>query len=99
MQPRPGATVGSIRNKAEKISQPVGLAMTAASITLGTDMLTIARNRLLGQLLPEDFDVLSPHLADIALDQGAVLHAVGQPIKRVYFPLSGLTSLIAAVPE
>jgi len=61
--------------------------------------LTGPRNGLLEQLSPDDFALLEPGLVQTSLDAGAVLHETGQPIRRVYFPSSGLVSLVATVPE
>lgn len=73
--------------------------VTAQFQTPSPDVLGVARNRLLGQLPPEDFDLMVPHLTETALDPGQVLHESGQSIRRVYFPYGGLVSLIATVPE
>src|SRR5215216_90765 len=64
-----------------------------------SDIVTVARNRLLGALAPDDFDLLAPHFVETVLEPGSVLHQSGQAIKRVYFPLSGLVSLVATLPE
>lgn len=53
-------------------------------------------NHLIATLSPEDQALLDPHLGEVALDQGMVLEEPGQPIKRVVFPVSGVTSLIVS---
>lgn len=52
-------------------------------------------NQLLANIPPEDFERLSPHLTVIALTLGEVLHIPEQEIKYVYFPTTGLVSLLA----
>jgi CRP-like cAMP-binding protein len=38
---------------------------------------------------------VEPHLVPIDLTQEAILHEVGEPVKTIYFPESGLISLVA----
>src|SRR5215510_12945278 len=59
----------------------------------------LARNRFLDALPPGDFDLVAPHLADVALEPGSLLHEAGQPIRRIYFPSGGLISLAALLPD
>ena len=59
----------------------------------------VGRNRLLAALPPADLALLAPHLVEISLETGAVLQEPAQPIKRVYFPHSGLVSLLGILPE
>jgi CRP-like cAMP-binding protein len=51
-------------------------------------------NRLLASLLPADFELLRPHLKPTELKQEAVLFEAGDKIDRVYFPHSGIISLV-----
>jgi CRP-like cAMP-binding protein len=51
-------------------------------------------NRLLASLLPADFELLRPHLKATELKQEAVLFEAGDKIDRVYFPHSGIISLV-----
>jgi CRP-like cAMP-binding protein len=55
----------------------------------------ITRNHLIAAALPAGRDVLAAHLEHVSLDRRAVLEAPGAPIAHVYFPLSGLGSLVA----
>ena len=59
----------------------------------------LGRNRLLASLPAPDLALLTPHLVETALEAGAVLQEPGQPIRRVYFPRSGLVSLLGILPE
>ena len=51
-------------------------------------------NRLLTSLSSADFELLVPHLKTIKLVRATVLFEAGDPIKRVYFPHSGIISLV-----
>jgi CRP-like cAMP-binding protein len=54
-------------------------------------------NRFLATLPPHDFALLAPHLRTIALERGAMLHDVGEEIEHVYFPHTGMVSLVAVM--
>lgn len=56
-------------------------------------------NKLLRALMPEDYRLLQPHLESIELDRGMTLLSPDEPIGHVYFPSSGLTSIIAISSE
>jgi CRP-like cAMP-binding protein len=53
------------------------------------------RNRLLARLAPKDLAVLRPHLAPIDLPLRTVLERPGRTIDYVYFPESGIASVVA----
>jgi CRP-like cAMP-binding protein len=55
------------------------------------------QNELLSSLDAEDYGLLRPHLTRIHLQQHAVLQEADQPIEYVFFPLSGMVSLLASV--
>jgi CRP-like cAMP-binding protein len=54
-------------------------------------------NRLLAALLPIDFALLAPHLRAVHYKQGILLQNAGDPIERVYFPHSGMISVLAVM--
>jgi CRP-like cAMP-binding protein len=56
-------------------------------------------NRLLDSLSPEDFELLRPHLAPVHLHHAAVLFEAGERMDRVYFPHSGIISLVVVLSE
>jgi CRP-like cAMP-binding protein len=56
-----------------------------------------SRNRLLTALEPPDLALLTPHLRRVSLIQGAVLQEQEAPVEYVYFPLSGLVSLVSVL--
>jgi CRP-like cAMP-binding protein len=51
-------------------------------------------NRLLASLPPADFELFRPHLKPIDLVHEVVLFAAGDQLQRVYFPHSGVISLV-----
>ncbi len=55
------------------------------------------RNRLLAALSPADFALLASHLSDVRYKQGTLLQEAGEPIKIVYFPQTGMISLLAVM--
>jgi len=54
-------------------------------------------NHLLASLPPADFKRLGPHLRTIELVDATVLFEARDPIKRVYFPHSGIISLVVGL--
>src|SRR5262245_5544543 len=54
-------------------------------------------NRFLASLPPHDFSLLAPHLRTVALERGVMLHEVGEQIEHVYFPHTGMVSLVAVM--
>ena len=57
------------------------------------------RNRLLAALRPSDMATLLPHLKEVELEQGVLLQEQGEPIERIYFPNSGMISLLAVMQQ
>ena len=56
-------------------------------------------NRLLAALPPADLDLLVRHFRLVELERDAVLVRSGDPIERIYFPLSGLIAFIMDMPS
>ena len=54
-------------------------------------------NRFLATLPPHDFSLLAPHLRTAPLERGVMLHDVGEEIEHVYFPHTGMVSLVAVM--
>jgi CRP-like cAMP-binding protein len=54
-------------------------------------------NRFLAILPPHDFSRLAEHLRTVALERGVMLHEAAGEIERVYFPHSGMVSLVAVM--
>ena len=57
----------------------------------------VGENRLLKRLGADDFSRLQPNLKEISMVRGTVLHAPGASIEHVYFPASGMVSLLAVM--
>jgi CRP-like cAMP-binding protein len=57
------------------------------------------QNRLLGLLAEGDLRPLVPKIEEIALEASAVLYEPNAPITHVYFPLSGIVSLIVVAED
>ena len=55
------------------------------------------QNLLLASLSPSDFALLQPGLIQTELKQGALLHEVNDGIETVYFPQTGMISLLAVM--
>ena len=59
----------------------------------GSDGTIHRKNRLLAALGPEDFSVLEPHLEPVDLPKGKVIYDIGEPMRHIYFPQTGIVSL------
>jgi CRP-like cAMP-binding protein len=57
-------------------------------------MPTRSHNRLLELLPTADFELLRPHLKPFELKHETILFEAGDPVHRVYFPVSGVISLV-----
>jgi CRP-like cAMP-binding protein len=57
------------------------------------------RNRLLASLKAEDHALLLRHLREVSLEQGDFLEERGRRTDAVYFPQSGMISLVVETPE
>ncbi len=58
-------------------------------------MTPTGENRLLQRLAARELSQLKPLLKQIKLETGTVLHEPGSPVEHVYFPTSGLVSMLA----
>src|SRR6266550_7704788 len=57
----------------------------------------LVKNRILRQLSADELKSVQPWLTPMDLRSSTVLHESGQPIERVYFPVSGMISLLAVM--
>jgi CRP-like cAMP-binding protein len=64
--------------------------MDARVVPLGT-------NGILRHLSKKTLAAIEPHLHKMKMAQGVVLQETGQPITNVYFPLSGMVSMLAVL--
>jgi CRP-like cAMP-binding protein len=60
---------------------------------------TPVKNRLLASLPKEELEQFQPYLEAVPLELKRELYQPGEPIKFVYFPLSGVCSLLSLAPE
>src|SRR5215469_11540063 len=58
-----------------------------------------AGNRLLAALPEQAFAQLAPDLRQVTLPQGVVCYGAGDPIGQVYFPQSGMISLLVSTGD
>jgi CRP-like cAMP-binding protein len=56
-------------------------------------------NRILAALPRKQYERLLPHLKKIDLTQGEILHQSGDRIEQVYFPNSGMVSLVTVMSD
>lgn len=54
-------------------------------------------NRFLAALPRDDFALLAPHLRQVSLVRGVILHDAGEEIEHVYFPHDAMVSLVAVM--
>ena len=57
------------------------------------------RNRLLGALAAEDLDRLLPSLESVPLIDGMPIYEPNKPVSHVYFPISGVISMVSEMRE
>ena len=60
-------------------------------------IVALSKNLLLSALSREEYAPLRPHLAEVRLKQKTILQQAGTPITHVYFPLSGMISMLAVL--
>jgi CRP-like cAMP-binding protein len=56
-----------------------------------------SRNRVLASLSPSDLALIGPHLKDVVMVQGTLLQEQGEQIDYIYFPHTGMISLLAVM--
>lgn len=56
-------------------------------------------NKLLASLPRKDFDLLAPSLATVSLQQGTIVSESGAEVDHVYFPHSGMFSLLVIMQD
>ena len=57
------------------------------------------KNLILSALPTDEYHRLAPHLEPVSLSQGQVIYDASEPIRLVYFPTSGMFSLLATTTE
>jgi CRP-like cAMP-binding protein len=56
-------------------------------------------NRLLAALPAREYDALLPHLERVHLDSGVIIYRPGEVPRHVYFPLTGIASLVVSMAD
>ena len=56
-------------------------------------------NRLLAALPAEEYDGLRPHLEPCCLPVNTPLDGAGEAVRHVYFPLTGISSVVVAMAD
>jgi CRP-like cAMP-binding protein len=56
-------------------------------------------NRLLAALPPADWEAIHPELEWVALKAGTTLHETGDLLRHVYFPASGIVSMVSTMRD
>ncbi len=74
--------------------RPTGRDTAAHAIDPGP-----ASNKLLQALPRKDSELLASHFVPVALPQGTVLFEAGQEVDEIYFPLSGMVSLVVLMQD
>jgi CRP-like cAMP-binding protein len=59
----------------------------------------IGRNRLLGALPSEELEAMVPLLESVPLTTGMAIYEPHEPISYVYFPISGVVSMVSEMRE
>ena len=57
----------------------------------------LVKNRILRQLSADELKSIQPWLTLVQLQSNVVLHEQGGPIEQIYFPVSGMVSLLAVM--
>ena len=68
-------------------------------MTVASPMFDRRENRLLAALDPSDYALVAPHLSTACFSRGAILQEQGAPVAHVYFPVSGLVSLVSHMQD
>jgi CRP-like cAMP-binding protein len=59
----------------------------------------LSRNRILGALAAADLDRILPSLESVPLVDGMPIYEPNKPISHVYFPISGVVSMVSEMRE
>jgi len=74
-----------------------GIAMPYPILSTARQADTAKLNRFLASLPAKDLSLLAPHLRTVPLERGAMLHDAGDEMEYVYFPQSGMVSIVAVM--
>ena len=74
--------------------KPIPILQGCLAATITGDAPLELRNRLLVSLPADDMALLRRHLREVPVEQGEMLEEPGRPVEAVYFPQTGMISLI-----
>jgi len=90
---------GGVFSERRIIPARYGPGRPGGILVLNTAALDPFANKLLAGLPSKDFEKLSPHLIPGSFAQGAVLTEAGSEIQNVYFPMSGMMSIVVVMND
>src|SRR5690349_4377336 len=90
-----------LSHHAHSVALPESLGMRTKSVPMAsyTAAMDPNQNRILAALPEDDYSRLASHLEPIALPSREVLHEAETPIRWVYFPTSGMVSLVLVMSD
>src|SRR5262245_29859031 len=68
-------------------------------MTVECPMFDKRENQLLAALDPTDYALIRPHLSTACFERGVILQEQEAPVVQVYFPMSGLVSLVSVMED
>ncbi len=87
------------RGRMRCVTHEVGVIYVEQLKFVPQNFSTPVKNRLLASLPQEELEQLWPYVETVALDLKQELYRPSEPIEFVYFPLSGVYSLLSLAPE
>src|SRR5215831_10631531 len=90
---------GSTRREKSQSTDKECFASFGTGLTVESSMFDKRENQLLAALDPTDYALLRPHLSTACFARGAMLQEQEAPVVQVYFPLSGLVSLVSVMED
>lgn len=84
-----------VRARSAERPVPCALAPTRDHVVAKPTFSVNLRNNLFHTMPIADRSLITPHLQNVDLEQGAVLEESGEPIANVFFPLEGIGSMLA----
>jgi CRP-like cAMP-binding protein len=85
--------------RADPVMSPTPVAVRRPTVIINSAPSLYHRNAALAVLSPWAFSLLEPHLRYRDFHEGSVLWDAGAPTERVYFPLSGIISVLLPMKD
>jgi CRP-like cAMP-binding protein len=90
VQPKGGAAMSNDRSKRDPLMKDHFVMDSPVQST---------RNRLLDLLTPQDVALLAPHFTSVTFEYRMPLYEAYRPIENVYFPVTGVASLVNTMTD